>query len=69
MTKVLVRCQIKWFQNGRFWVPYVVNVLSNSLFLFYLQVSKTDSAVGLQYIYDKVAHMEKRQEEWVTEEA
>ena len=25
--------------------------------------------VGLQYIYDKVAHMEKRQEEWVTEEA
>ena len=26
-------------------------------------------AVGLQYIYDKVAHMEKRQEEWVKEEA
>ena len=25
--------------------------------------------VGLQYIYDKVAYMEKRQEEWVTEEA
>ena len=26
-------------------------------------------AVGLQYIYDKAAHMEKRQKEWVTEEA